>query len=100
MHSRKSSSDLSSSQSRQSWASSSSLSDTYEGNYGTIKRRNPSEQPQSSSPGGGGGGGEGGEELEEELEEDQGAGTPGTDPAYKTVTSSTERGLIGEGLRL
>uniref|UniRef100_A0A674DWM1 Rap guanine nucleotide exchange factor 6 n=1 Tax=Salmo trutta TaxID=8032 RepID=A0A674DWM1_SALTR len=26
-------------QSRQSWASSSSLSDTYEGNYGTIKRR-------------------------------------------------------------
>lgn len=98
MHSRKSSSDLSSSQSRQSWASSSSLSDTYEGNYGTIKRRNTSEQPPSSSPGGVGGGGEGGEEVEEE--EDQGAGTPGSDPTYKTVTSSTERGLIGERLRL
>lgn len=92
MHSRKSSSDLSSSQSRQSWASSSSLSDTYEGNYGTVKRRNPSEQPASSSPPDGGG--------EEEEEEEQGARTPGTDPAYKTVTSSTERGLIGEGLRL
>lgn len=96
MHSRKSSSDLSSSQSRQSWASSSSLSDTYEGNYGTVKRRNPSEQPASSSPGGGRGGGDGGDEEEEE----QGARTPGTDAAYKTVTSSTERGLIGEGLRL
>uniref|UniRef100_A0AAY5KZ37 Rap guanine nucleotide exchange factor (GEF) 6 n=1 Tax=Esox lucius TaxID=8010 RepID=A0AAY5KZ37_ESOLU len=57
-------------QSRQSWASSSSLSDTYEGNYGTIKRRatpgEGSEAPQS------------------------------TDTVYKTVTSSTEKGLIGE----
>ncbi|KAG7215886.1 hypothetical protein INR49_002522, partial [Caranx melampygus] len=43
-HSRDSSSELSN-QSRQSWASSSSLSDTYEGNYGTIKRRNTSEHP-------------------------------------------------------
>ncbi|XP_034149097.1 rap guanine nucleotide exchange factor 6 isoform X4 [Esox lucius] len=55
-------------QSRQSWASSSSLSDTYEGNYGTIKRRatpgEGSEAPQS------------------------------TDTVYKTVTSSTEKGLI------
>lgn len=71
-HSRDSSSD----QSRQSWASSSSLSDTYEGNYGTIKRRNTSEHP--SSP------------TNEE-------GGQSTDPAYKTVTSSTEKGLIGEG---
>uniref|UniRef100_A0A673APB6 Rap guanine nucleotide exchange factor 6 n=1 Tax=Sphaeramia orbicularis TaxID=375764 RepID=A0A673APB6_9TELE len=45
-HSRDSSSDPSN-QSRQSWASSSSLSDTYEGNYGTIKRRNTSEHPSS-----------------------------------------------------
>lgn len=83
MHSRKSSSDL-------SWASSSSLSDTYEGNYGTVKRRNPSEQPppSSSSPGGG-----------EAEESEEGGGTPGVDPAYKTVTSSTDRGLIGEGPR-
>ncbi|XP_069573267.1 rap guanine nucleotide exchange factor 6-like isoform X2 [Brachyistius frenatus] len=71
-HSRDSSSDLSN-QSRQSWASSSSLSDTYEGNYGTIKRRNTSEHP--SSP------------ANEE-------GGQSTDPAYKTVTSSTEKGLI------
>ncbi|XP_062289390.1 rap guanine nucleotide exchange factor 6-like isoform X2 [Scomber scombrus] len=71
-HSRDSSSDLSN-QSRQSWASSSSLSDTYEGNYGTIKRRNTSEHPSSTS-----------------NEE----GGPSTDPAYKTVTSSTEKGLI------
>ncbi|XP_053188286.1 rap guanine nucleotide exchange factor 6-like isoform X2 [Scomber japonicus] len=71
-HSRDSSSDLSN-QSRQSWASSSSLSDTYEGNYGTIKRRNTSEHPSSPS-----------------NEE----GGPSTDPAYKTVTSSTEKGLI------
>ncbi|XP_075878162.1 rap guanine nucleotide exchange factor 6 isoform X3 [Nelusetta ayraudi] len=91
MHSRKSSSDLSSSHSRQSWASSSSLSDTYEGNYGTIKRRNPSEQLPSSLSGGGG---EAGDRGEEEEEEEGGAGTPGTDPAYKTVTSSTEKGLI------
>ncbi|XP_031164032.1 rap guanine nucleotide exchange factor 6 isoform X12 [Sander lucioperca] len=71
-HSRNSSSDLSN-QSRQSWASSSSLSDTYEGNYGTIKRRNTSEHP--SSP------------TNEE-------GGQSTDPVYKTVTSSTEKGLI------
>uniref|UniRef100_A0A669DWE2 Rap guanine nucleotide exchange factor (GEF) 6 n=1 Tax=Oreochromis niloticus TaxID=8128 RepID=A0A669DWE2_ORENI len=74
-HSRDSSSDLSN-QCRQSWASSGSLSDTYEGNYGTIKRRNTSEHP--SSP------------AKEE-------GGQSTDPAYKTVTSSTEKGLIGEG---
>ncbi|KAM7398331.1 hypothetical protein PAMA_006305 [Pampus argenteus] len=71
-HCRNSSSDLSN-QSRQSWASSSSLSDTYEGNYSTIKRRNTSEHP--SSP------------ANEE-------GGQSTDPAYKTVTSSTEKGLI------
>ncbi|XP_068456530.1 rap guanine nucleotide exchange factor 6 isoform X4 [Clinocottus analis] len=71
-HSRNSSSDLSS-QSRQSWASSGSLSDTYEGSYGTIKRRNTSER--ASSPAGEDGG-------------------PSADPAYKTVTSSTEKGLI------
>ncbi|XP_031730064.1 rap guanine nucleotide exchange factor 6 isoform X2 [Anarrhichthys ocellatus] len=71
-HSRGSGSDLSN-QSRQSWASSGSLSDTYEGNYGTIKRRNTSEHP--SSP------------TEEE-------GGQSTDPVYKTVTSSTEKGLI------
>ncbi|XP_034534948.1 rap guanine nucleotide exchange factor 6-like [Notolabrus celidotus] len=71
-HSRDSSSDLSN-QSRQSWASSSSLSDTYEGNYGTIKRRNTSEN--TSSP------------TNEE-------GGQSTDPVYKTVTSSTEKGLI------
>uniref|UniRef100_UPI0037E950E0 rap guanine nucleotide exchange factor 6-like isoform X6 n=1 Tax=Semicossyphus pulcher TaxID=241346 RepID=UPI0037E950E0 len=71
-HSRDSSSDLSN-QSRQSWASSSSLSDTYEGNYGTIKRRNTTENP--SSP------------TNEE-------GGQSTDPVYKTVTSSTEKGLI------
>ncbi|XP_058482901.1 rap guanine nucleotide exchange factor 6-like isoform X3 [Solea solea] len=69
---RDSGSDLSN-QSRQSWASSSSLSDTYEGNYGTVKRRNTSERP--SSP----------------TNED---GGQSTDPAYKTVTSSTEKGLI------
>ncbi|XP_029925311.1 rap guanine nucleotide exchange factor 6 isoform X2 [Myripristis murdjan] len=71
-NSKDSSSELSN-QSRQSWASSSSLSDTYEGNYGTIKRRNTSEHP--SSP------------AHEE-------GGQSTDPAYKTVTSSTEKGLI------
>uniref|UniRef100_A0A665WYX0 Rap guanine nucleotide exchange factor (GEF) 6 n=1 Tax=Echeneis naucrates TaxID=173247 RepID=A0A665WYX0_ECHNA len=74
-HSRDSSSDLSN-QSRQSWASSSSLSDTYEGNYGTIKRRNTSEHPSSPT-------------------NDEGGQS--TDPAYKTVTSSTDKGLIGEG---
>ncbi|KAF3841138.1 hypothetical protein F7725_007000 [Dissostichus mawsoni] len=71
-HSRQSSSDLSN-QSRQSWASSGSLSDTYEGNYGTVKRRNTSEH--ASSP------------TNEE-------GGQSTDPAYKTVTSSTDKGLI------
>ncbi|XP_069366223.1 rap guanine nucleotide exchange factor 6 isoform X17 [Paralichthys olivaceus] len=71
-HARDSSSELSN-QSRQSWASSSSLSDTYEGNYGTIKRRNTSERPSSPS-----------------NEE----GGQSTDPAYKTVTSSTDKGLI------
>uniref|UniRef100_A0A8C7YVT7 Rap guanine nucleotide exchange factor (GEF) 6 n=1 Tax=Oryzias sinensis TaxID=183150 RepID=A0A8C7YVT7_9TELE len=59
----------------QSWASSSSISDNYEGNYGTVKRRIP-EHP--SSP------------ANEE-------GAQSTDSAYKTVTSSTEKGLIGEG---
>ncbi|XP_069366216.1 rap guanine nucleotide exchange factor 6 isoform X8 [Paralichthys olivaceus] len=78
-HARDSSSELSN-QSRQSWASSSSLSDTYEGNYGTIKRRNTSERPSSPS-----------------NEE----GGQSTDPAYKTVTSSTDKGLIGyQGLAL
>ncbi|XP_028323075.1 rap guanine nucleotide exchange factor 6-like [Gouania willdenowi] len=71
-HTRNSSSDLSN-QSRQSWASSSSLSDTYEGNYGTIKRRNTSENP--SSP----------------TNEEEGQST---DPAYKMVTSSTDKGLM------
>lgn len=66
-----------SNQSRQSWASSSSLSDTYEGNYGTVKRRNTSERTSSPS-------------NEEEGQS--------TDAAYKTVTSSTEKGLIGEGM--
>uniref|UniRef100_A0A671SU69 Rap guanine nucleotide exchange factor 6-like n=1 Tax=Sinocyclocheilus anshuiensis TaxID=1608454 RepID=A0A671SU69_9TELE len=55
------------SQSRQSWTSSSSLSDTYEGSYGTIKRKTQDQQS--------------------------------TDASYKTITSSTEKGLIGE-LRL
>ncbi|XP_072302156.1 rap guanine nucleotide exchange factor 6 isoform X2 [Eucyclogobius newberryi] len=59
--------------SRQSWASSSSLSDTYEGNYGTVKRRNTSEH--ASSP----------------ADEEAGQST---DSAYKTVTSSTDKGLI------
>ncbi|XP_077963127.1 rap guanine nucleotide exchange factor 6 isoform X5 [Gasterosteus aculeatus] len=71
-HSRNSSSDLSS-QSRRSWASSGSLSDAYEGNYGTVKRRNAAEHPPSPA--------------EEE-------GGQSADPAYKTVTSSTEKGLI------
>uniref|UniRef100_A0A4W5MP31 Rap guanine nucleotide exchange factor (GEF) 6 n=1 Tax=Hucho hucho TaxID=62062 RepID=A0A4W5MP31_9TELE len=64
-------------QSRQSWASSSSLSDTYEGNYGTIKRRTA--DCASDAPG-------------------KGHDAPqSTAPIYKTVTSSTEKGLIGEG---
>ncbi|XP_045080263.1 rap guanine nucleotide exchange factor 6-like isoform X2 [Coregonus clupeaformis] len=61
-------------QSRQSWASSSSLSDTYEGNYGTIKRRTA--DGASNAPG-------------------EGHDAPqSTAPIYKTVTSSTEKGLI------
>ncbi|XP_062309147.1 rap guanine nucleotide exchange factor 6 isoform X1 [Osmerus eperlanus] len=60
-------------QSRQSWASSSSLSDTYEGSYGTIKRR----AAETSAPQG-----EGPERI------------ASTDAAYKMVTSSTEKGLI------
>uniref|UniRef100_A0A8C6WLR3 Rap guanine nucleotide exchange factor (GEF) 6 n=1 Tax=Neogobius melanostomus TaxID=47308 RepID=A0A8C6WLR3_9GOBI len=71
-HSEESNLDLS----RQSWASSSSLSDTYEGNYGTVKRRNTSEHPASLT------------------NEEAGQSA---DPAYKTVTSSTDKGLIGEG---
>ena len=63
-------------QSRQSWASSSSLSDTYETNYGTIKRRG-----LENSTG----------EQTEVLDS-----KPGADATYKTVTSSTEKGLIGK----
>ncbi|XP_059398826.1 rap guanine nucleotide exchange factor 6 isoform X1 [Carassius carassius] len=47
---------------RQSWTSSSSLSDTYEGSYSTVKRKTQDQQS--------------------------------TDASYKTVTSSTEKGLI------
>ncbi|KAK7821423.1 hypothetical protein U0070_015889, partial [Myodes glareolus] len=65
---------LETSQLRQSWASSSSLSDTYEPNYGTVKRRvlesAPAEAPDGLEP------------------------RDTTDPVYKTVTSSTDRGLI------
>ncbi|XP_057347172.1 rap guanine nucleotide exchange factor 6 isoform X2 [Manis pentadactyla] len=61
-------------QMRQSWASSSSLSDTCEPNYGTVKRRvlesTPAESPEGLDP------------------------RDSTDPVYKTVTSSTEKGLI------
>uniref|UniRef100_A0A8C8FZE7 Rap guanine nucleotide exchange factor 6 n=1 Tax=Oncorhynchus tshawytscha TaxID=74940 RepID=A0A8C8FZE7_ONCTS len=61
-------------QSQQSWASSSSLSDSYEGKYGTIKRRTA--DGASVAPG-------------------EGHDTPqSTAPIYKTVTSSTEKGLI------
>lgn len=56
------------SQSRQSWASSSSVIDMYEGNNSTIKHKAMVNEQQS------------------------------TDPEYKTVTSTTEKGLIGEGL--
>ncbi|XP_016119871.1 rap guanine nucleotide exchange factor 6-like [Sinocyclocheilus grahami] len=52
------------SQSRQSWTSCSSLSDTYKGSYGTVKRKTQDQQS--------------------------------TDASYKTITSSTEKGLIGE----
>lgn len=61
---------LETSQLRQSWASSSSLSDTYEPNYGTVKRRVLEATPAELSD--------------------------GLDPVYKTVTSSTEKGLIGK----
>uniref|UniRef100_M4A1C4 Rap guanine nucleotide exchange factor 6 n=1 Tax=Xiphophorus maculatus TaxID=8083 RepID=M4A1C4_XIPMA len=71
-HIRDSSSDLSVAV-RESRTSSGSLSDNYEGNYGTIKRRNASEFP--SSP------------ANEE-------GGQSADASYKTVTSSTEKGLI------
>ncbi|OWK11679.1 hypothetical protein Celaphus_00003400 [Cervus elaphus hippelaphus] len=65
---------LETSQMRQSWASSSSLSDTYEPNYGTVKRRVLENTPAESSEG---------------LDHKE-----GIDPVYKTVTSSTEKGLI------
>uniref|UniRef100_A0A4W4H918 Rap guanine nucleotide exchange factor (GEF) 6 n=1 Tax=Electrophorus electricus TaxID=8005 RepID=A0A4W4H918_ELEEL len=65
--------------SRQSWAPSSALPNTYEGSYSTVKRRVAER------------GGEGGEESAD--------GQPSTDGVYKTVTSSTERGLIGERYR-
>ncbi|XP_030428916.1 rap guanine nucleotide exchange factor 6 isoform X8 [Gopherus evgoodei] len=61
-------------QSRQSWASSSSLSDTYETNYGTIKRRGLEHSTAEQT-----------EVLDSK---------PTTDANYKTVTSSTEKGLI------
>ncbi|XP_052613699.1 rap guanine nucleotide exchange factor 6 isoform X1 [Peromyscus californicus insignis] len=65
---------LETTQLRQSWASSSSLSDTYEPNYGTVKRRvlesAPAEAPDGLEP------------------------RDTTDPVYKMVTSSTDRGLI------
>nr|XP_014340172.1 PREDICTED: rap guanine nucleotide exchange factor 6 [Latimeria chalumnae] len=60
--------------SRQSWASSSSLSDTYETNYGTIKRRAAD-------------GSVAGPAEVSDL-------PPSADASYKTVTSSTEKGLI------
>ncbi|XP_018110407.1 rap guanine nucleotide exchange factor 6 isoform X2 [Xenopus laevis] len=58
-------------ESRQSWASSSSLSDTYETNYGTIKRR-----------------------VLETGEKTEALGQQSADVFYKTVTSTTEKGLI------
>ncbi|XP_059126549.1 rap guanine nucleotide exchange factor 6 isoform X2 [Peromyscus eremicus] len=65
---------LETTQLRQSWTSSSSLSDTYEPNYGTVKRKvlesAPAEAPDGLEP------------------------RDTTDPVYKTVTSSTDRGLI------
>ncbi|XP_074865415.1 rap guanine nucleotide exchange factor 6 isoform X2 [Carettochelys insculpta] len=61
-------------QSRQSWASSSSLSDTYETNYGTIKRRGLEHSTVEQT-----------EVLDSK---------PAADTNYKTVTSSTEKGLI------
>lgn len=67
-------SSLEASQLRQSWASSSSLSDTCEPNYGTVKRRVLESAPAEASDG-------------LELRDT-------TDPVYKTVTSSTDKGLI------
>lgn len=67
---------LETNQMRQSWASSSSLSDTYEPNYGTVKRRVLESTAAESSEG---------------LDPKDGA-----DPVYKTITSSTEKGLIGK----
>nr|XP_020650128.1 rap guanine nucleotide exchange factor 6-like isoform X6 [Pogona vitticeps] len=61
-------------QARQSWASSSSQSDTQEANYGTIKRRGLDSLTAESA-----------EVLDSKT---------GSDTTYKTVTSSTERGLI------
>ncbi|XP_051036625.1 rap guanine nucleotide exchange factor 6 isoform X5 [Phodopus roborovskii] len=65
---------LETTQLRQSWASSSSLSDTYEPNYGTVKRKVLESAPVEALDG-----------LEPRDT---------TDPVYKTVTSSTDRGLI------
>lgn len=65
---------LESNRSRQSWASSSSLSDTFEPNYGTVKRRVLESGPAESTEG-----------MDSK---------DATDPVYKTVTSSTEKGLI------
>ncbi|XP_035146818.1 rap guanine nucleotide exchange factor 6 isoform X16 [Callithrix jacchus] len=65
---------LETNQLRKSWASSSSLSDTYEPNYGTVKRRVLESTPTESSEG-----------LDPK---------DATDTVYKTVTSSTEKGLI------
>ncbi|XP_055980203.1 rap guanine nucleotide exchange factor 6 isoform X3 [Sorex fumeus] len=66
---------LETNQIRQSWASSSSLSDSLsEPNYGTVKRRVLESTPAESS-----------ERLNPKDD---------TDPVYKTVTSSTEKGLI------
>ncbi|XP_060127662.1 rap guanine nucleotide exchange factor 6 isoform X5 [Zootoca vivipara] len=61
-------------QSRQSWASSSSLSDAYEANCGTVKRRGLDSLAVEQA-----------EVLDSKA---------GGDTTYKTVTSSTERGLI------
>ncbi|XP_028631700.1 rap guanine nucleotide exchange factor 6 isoform X2 [Grammomys surdaster] len=65
---------LETNQLRQSWASSSSLSDTCEPNYGTVKRRVLESAPAGAPDG-------------LELRDT-------TDPVYKTVTSSTDKGLI------
>ncbi|XP_066134537.1 rap guanine nucleotide exchange factor 6 isoform X2 [Saccopteryx bilineata] len=65
---------LEANQMRQSWASSSSLSDLYEPKYGTVKRKVLESTPAESSEG-----------LDPKDD---------SDPVYKTVTSSTEKGLI------